>query len=64
MEQEPEQEAEPNKDEDEELDEEELEVEEYMYDGKTYLLSDDGTLYDAESQEEVGMLNEGVVTLY
>ena len=53
-----------NKDEDEELDEEELEVEEYMYDGKTYLLSDDGTLYDAESQEEVGMLNEGVVTLY
>ena len=60
--QEPEQEAEPN--EDEELDEEELEVEEYMYDGKTYLLSDDGTLYDAESQEEVGMLNEGVVTLY
>ena len=57
-------EQEPEEQEDEELDEEELEVEEYTYNGKTYLLSDDGTLYDAESQEEVGMLNEGVVTLY
>jgi len=55
---EPEPEPEPEEEEDAGL-----EVDEITIDGKDYLKSDDGTLYDPETSEEIGKLVDGKVVM-